>query len=330
MNNPYLYCRQQSRVMAVLLLFMSMFFLAPVNAQDFPQKAIHIVVPYPPGGPNDLVARPLAEALHKILDVPIVVDNRPGAAGNIGTHHAAKAKPDGYTILLPGPPFAVAPAIFESVPYEMSDFRGIAPLAQGPNVMVVHESVGVNTLEEFIEKAKQNPGKYSYASGGVGTTLHRAAEMFKNLAGVDLVHVPYKGTSEFMPDVITGRTPVAFMNPQVAEPHIKEGTLIALGTTGAEPPRGWEDLPTLNSILPGLEVTTWFTLMAPKDTPDEIVNILNKATLQALDAEPVLKSFADQGLSAFRGSPEDADDFIQKEAQTWEQWVIDTGIERIQ
>jgi tripartite-type tricarboxylate transporter receptor subunit TctC len=212
----------------------------PADEPGYPSRPISLIVPYPPGGPNDVIARTIGPEMAQVLGRPVVIENRPGAGGNTATGAVARAPADGYTVLLPGIPYAVNPAIFDKVPYAFSDFRPVSVVARGALVLVTHPSLGMKTVGELIAAARAQPGRIPYASGGTGTSPHLAGELFKRLAGVDLLHVPYKGTADFMADLLAGRTPVAFASPLAIRGHVESGKLTALGVTSDGPLRGMD------------------------------------------------------------------------------------------
>ena len=286
---------------------------------SYPERAITMIVPYPAGGPNDTIARTIAPELARALGVSVVIDNRPGAAGNIGTAAAAKARPDGYTIALPGSALSINTVIFDTVPYKLSDFRPVGMVAQGPIVAVAHPSLQVKTLGELLALARQTPGEIAFPSGGRGTSPHLAGELLKLRGEVDLLHVPYKGTSEFMPDLLAGRVPFAFVSPIIVKQHIETGALVPLATSGQARLRGWEDLPTVSEAgVPDYAVAPWYAVVAPAETPDPIVEKLHGALQLALQSEPVQAKLVSLGMDALPGSVAAAQAIIDGEAATWQ------------
>jgi len=280
--------------------------VAPALAQTpaYPTKPITLVVPYPPGGPNDTIARALGPELAKALAVPVVIENKPGAAGNIGTGHTARAAADGYTIALPGSALSINTVIFDNAPYKISDFRAVGMVAQGPVVAVAHPSLNIKTIAQLVAHANANPGKLSFPSGGKGTSPYLAGELLKNTANIDMVHVPYKGTGEFIPDLLAGRVPVAFVSPLIARQHVDTGALVPLATTGTRRLRGWETLP-------------WYAVVVPAATPTPVVNKLNAALQQALASAEIQKKLVDLGLDALPGTADDAQAVVVQEVQLW-------------
>lgn len=296
-------------------------------ATDYPNRPITLVVPYPPGGPNDIIARTLSPEMSQVLGRPIVVENRPGAGGNIATGIVARAPADGYTVLLPGIPYAVNPAIFDKVPYTFADFRPVAVVARGALVLVAHPSLGIKSTAELVAAAKAKAGQIPYASGGIGTSPHLAGELFKRMAGVDLLHVPYKGTAEFMSDLLGGRTPVAFVSPLVIRPHVEAGRVVALGVTSLQPLRGMENVPTIaQSGLAGYEMYGWYALMVPAGTPADVIEKLSGAASSALKSRTVQEKLPSLGLELIHTTPSEAEAYINAEITKWGKLVKEANI----
>lgn len=284
----------------------------------YPERPITMIVPYPAGGPNDAIARTVAPELAAALGVSVVIENRPGAAGNIGTAAAARAVPDGYTIALPGSALSINTVLFDNTPYKLSDFRPVGMVAQGPIVAVAHPSLGVKNVGELLELARKRPGELAFPSGGRGTSPHLAGELLKLRANVDLLHVPYKGTGEFIPDLLSGRVPFAFVSPLIVRQHVDAGTLVPLATTGRSRLRGWETLPTVSEAgVPDFEVAPWYAVVAPAGTPDWAIEKLNAALQTALKSAAVQEKLAALGLDTLPGTPEQAQEIFEKETSTW-------------
>ena len=285
---------------------------------QYPSKPITLIVPYPPGGPNDVIARTLSAELSKELKVPVVIENKAGAAGNIGTAAAARAPSDGYTIALPGSALAINTVIFDNLPYKLSDFRAIGLVAQGPVVAVAHPSAGIRSIAELAQAAKARPEAFSFPSGGKGTSPHLGGVLFNQQAQVKMTHVPYKGTGEFVPDLLAGRVPVAFVSPLIARQYVDSGALVALATTGEKRLRGWERVPTVaESGYPGFKVQPWYALVAPAATPDGVVHTLHEALQKALQSPRVQEKLVNLGLDAVPGTIRQADAAILGEAAQW-------------
>lgn len=297
------------------------------DAADFPGRAITFVVPYPPGGPNDIIARTIGPEMAQVLGRPVVVENRPGAGGNTATGVVARATADGHTVLVPGIPYAVNPALFAAVPYAFTDFRAVAVVARGALVLVAHPSLGVKTLGELLAAARAQPGRIAYASGGIGTSPHLAGELFKRMAGVDLLHVPYKGTADFMADLLAGRAPVAFVSPLAIRAHVESGRMTALGVTGAGPLRGMESLPPIAKAgVPGYEAYGWYALLVPAGTRPAIVDKLAKASAAALQSQAVQDKLYALGLDLMRNTPAEAEAYIRSEAERWAKLAREANI----
>ena len=310
-----------------LALGMTLGAFAAMAADGFPDRPIALVVPYPPGGPNDVIARTFAPEMSKKLGVSIVIENRAGAGGNLATGMVAKAAPDGYTVLLPGIPYAVNPYIFATVPYSFSDFRPVSVIARGGLVLVAHPSLGVKSVKELIALAKQKPGQIAYATGGTGTSLHLSGELFKRDAGIDLLHVPYKGTGALMPDLLAGRTPVAFVSPLIVKQYVERNELIPLGVTSAEPLRGMEQIQPIARLgLPGFEAYGWYALLVPARTPTEVVDKLSDAATFAANSKLVQDRLYALGLDIVHTSPSQAAAYIEAEAGKWERIVKEAKI----
>jgi tripartite-type tricarboxylate transporter receptor subunit TctC len=287
-------------------------------AQTYPTRPVRIIVGAPPGGAFDILARLIGQWLSERFRQPFIVENRPGAGTNIGTEAVVKAAPDGYTLLV----FDVSPAINTNL-YDNLNFvflRDIAPIAsiaRSPFIMVVNPAIPAKTVPEFIAYAKANPGKISMASTGNGATPHVTGELFKMMAGVDMVHVPYRGAAPAITDLLSGQVQVLFISPLVSIEHIKTGKLRALAVTTAKRSAALPDLPTLGEFLPGYEASQWYGVGVPKNTPVEIVDKLNKEINAGL-VDPRLKArLADLGGIALAGSPADVGKLIAEETEKW-------------
>ncbi len=300
-----------------------------VNAQEFlGGKTVTIVVGFVAGGGSDLSTRIIAKQIADNIGQPIVVENRPGAGATIATQYVANAKPDGTTLLLGTiGPMAVAPHIMK-LPYD--PVRDFAPISMGvnfPNVLVVNPSLGVRTFEAFIALAKKEPGKLTYASTGVGSASHLAGELLNQRAGIEVMHVPYKGGSAAMVDLLGGRISVYYSTPSSAEAHIKSGKLIALATTGLTRMDNLPDLPTVaESGYPGFNATNWYAFFAPAKTPDPILDRWNKEFVRAINAPSVQESLKKHGLSPDPTTRKGLADFMRAESATWEQVVRERHI----
>lgn len=300
-----------------------------VTAQPYPNKPVRLIVPFPPGGVADLIARPMAEKLSLSLGQPVVIDNRAGATGTIGAAAVATAAPDGYTLLLGTTnEIAMSPTLFKSLPYDPTKaFAPVAPVAEFPNVLVVGPSVKVRTLEEFIALAKANPGKLTFASSGPGSTNHLTAELFKSIAGVDVIHVPYKGGGPALNDLLGGHVDAMFATLPSAVPQIKAGKLKALAVTGERRSRALPDVPTASEAgAPGLVVTTWNGILAPAGTPPAVLERLQREVAAAAAMTDVRERYATVGAEPMSLSPEQFRSLIQKDYARWAQIIKQAGI----
>jgi tripartite-type tricarboxylate transporter receptor subunit TctC len=287
-------------------------------AQTYPSHSVRLIVPFPPGGPNDVFARLIGQWLYERWGQPFIIDNRPGAGGNIGTEVVAKASPDGYTLLLINSNNAVNATLYDKLNYNfIRDIAPIAAIIRLPLVLVVNPIVPVTTVPEFIAHAKANPGKLNYASVGNGSTPHVAGELFKMMTGIELVNVSYRGAVQAVTDLLSGRVQAMFMVPGVVTEHIKAGKLRAVAVTAATRSDVLPDVPTVNSVLTGYEATTWFGIGGPKNMPSEIVDKLNKEINAAL-ADPKIKArLTDLGGAPLTLSPGEFDKLIANDTDKW-------------
>jgi tripartite-type tricarboxylate transporter receptor subunit TctC len=297
------------------------------SAQSYPAKPVKIIAPFPPGGAPDLFARLVAENLGASLGQQMVVENRPGAGGNIASEAAARATPDGYTLYLAAhPPFTLNPLLFSRAPYDaVKDFAPIALLGSQWFVLVINPALPARSVQELVAYAKANPGKLSYGSAGIGTPHHLGMEYLKVALGLDMVHVPYKGASPVIPDLVSGAIPVALSGLTVAAAHIKSGKLIPLALTSAQRSPAMPGVPTIaETIVPGYEVTAWFALVAPAGTPKEIVTRLNAEAVRTMSKPELLGRLGALGLEPQTSSPEGLGEVIKTEITRWER-VIKEG-----
>jgi tripartite-type tricarboxylate transporter receptor subunit TctC len=301
------------RLLAAVLLSAS-----AAVAADYPTKPIHLIVPFPPGGGNDTVARAIAQQAGPDLGQPLVIDNRPGAGGSVGAELAAKAPPDGYTLFLGGVgSHAINPNLHEHLSYDpIRDFAPVSLLASAPLVLVVHPSVKATSVAELIALARANPGKINYASNGNGSSSHLAAVTFTSLTGTDMVHVPYKGLSPALQDLLTGQVQLMFSSVVAILPHVQAGQLRALATTGAKRMALLPDLPTVaESGVPGYQASSWYGILAPAGTPADVVKKLNAALVKVVAQPEVRKALAREGAEPVGDAPEAFGAFIGEEKQ---------------
>jgi tripartite-type tricarboxylate transporter receptor subunit TctC len=288
------------------------------SAQQYPDRPIRMIVGFPPGGPSDVVARAVGPKLAEAWSQQVVIENRPGASGNLAMELVAKARPDGYTMIMSGNGYAVGPALHSKLPYSFKDFAAVSLVAKAPLVLVVHPALPAGSVKELIALAKSKPGQINYASGGNGTSPHLGAEMFKFTAGVDLVHVPYKGTNDFISDLVSGRVQVAFMSPLIAPPYVKAGRLKPLGVSSLKRSPSWPDLPSIAEAgVPGYEVESWYMILVPAGTPREVVAKLSRQLAHDLKVPDVQEKLVAAGVEAGGGTPEQAEAYVQTEAARW-------------
>lgn len=298
-------------------------------AQSWPAKPVRIVVPYPPGGPVDVSARLLAPKLQEALGQPFIVENKPGAGGNIGADFVAKSAPDGYTLGMGAiATHAINPALMPNVPYDpIRDFRHLALVVQVPNVLVVNNELPVKSVAELVAYAKARPGKLDFASGSTGSTGHLAGELFKQMTGTYMVHIPYKGAPAAVADLLAGRVHLMFDNLSSALPNVKSGKVRALAVTTLTRSAALPDLPTLDeSGLKGFDMTTWWGLMGPAGMSPEVVQRLSAAILKAMDAPDVktrLRAMGMEGTSV--RTPEQFTAFVDTERKLYARLVKQSG-----
>jgi tripartite-type tricarboxylate transporter receptor subunit TctC len=297
-------------------------------AQSYPSKPIRIVVPYPPGGFNDTLGRTLAAKFQEAWGEPVIVENKPGANTVIGSDYVAKSQPDGYSLLIVAFPFAVTPSLLKAMPYDtLKDFQPVILAATSPNLLVVNPQVPIHTVKELIAAAKAKPQSLSYASTGNGSSNHISMELFKSLAGVDIVHIPYKGSAPAVTDLLGGQVQVMFDNVPNVLPHVKAGKLRALAVSGAKRTPLAPDVPTVAEAgVPGYELTVWFGLVAPAGTPRDIVQKLNAESLRILAMPDVRERFLAQGVEPQGSTPEQFADHIRSQMAKWSKVVRDAGV----
>jgi tripartite-type tricarboxylate transporter receptor subunit TctC len=299
-----------------------------VSAQPYPTKPIRLVVPFPAGGTTDVLARAAAQKLTETLGQAVIVDNRPGAGGNIGAELVAKSPPDGYTLLMGTVgTHAINPSLYPKMPYDhVRDFVPVILVAGVPNVLVINPALPVNSMQELIAYAKANPGKLNFASSGNGTSIHLSGELFKTMAGVQITHVPYKGSAPALQDLVGGQVQLMFDNLPSALALIKGGRLKALAVTSKERAPALPDVPTMaESGLPGFEASSWFGLLAPAGTPQPVVAKLNAEIAKWLASPEAKEKLLAQGANAAGGTPEDFARHIAAETAKWQKVVKESG-----
>lgn len=316
------------RTLVLFLLLLVHWTVEAQSDRSWPKESIRIVVSFTPGGAPDTLARVLAEDWQKLLGVPIIVENRPGYGGNIGADLVAKSNPDGYTLLIGTVGIhAINAALFEKLSYDpVADFTAISFLASTPNILVVNKQLGVNSLKELITLAKAKPNELTFGSSGTGTSIHMSGELFKDLAGVQIRHIPYKGRAQSLPDLVSGRISMLFDNLASALPLIRANELTALGVTTLKRSPSAPDILTLaEQGLKGFEATSWFSLMGPAKLPKELQARLNQLTIQTLSKPEIRARLMNGGLEPNPGSPEELSRYIQQEAVKWRKIVQQSG-----
>jgi tripartite-type tricarboxylate transporter receptor subunit TctC len=297
-------------------------------AQAFPNKPLRLICPFPPGGAVDIASRAIAQELSKNLGQPVTVENRPGAGGNIGGAEAARANPDGYTIFMTTSGIqAINPVLYAKMPFDPSkDLVPVSALVSLNNVLVLHPSIKANSVPEVIAMAKSQPGTMNYASSGSGTSIHMSGEMFKSLTGVNITHIPYKGSAPAMTDLLGGQVMMMFDNIPSAIPHIKSGKLKALATTGAKRDPLLPELPTLAEAgVAGYESGVWFGLAVPANTPRDVIMKLNAEAIKGTRSPEFVKRMTELGYNIMGTSPEVMTDMSRAEVQRWGPIVRSSG-----
>ena len=296
-------------------------------AQNYPVRPIRLVIPYPPGGGADNVGRPIAQKLSEALGQRVIIDNRGGAAGIVGAEIVAKSKPDGYTLLDDSSSRAVNPALYR-LPFDtLKDFAPIGMIVINPSILVVHPSLPVKTVGDLINLARARPGQIAFASSGVGSAPHMGAELFKYMAKVNMVHVPYKGGGPALADLIGGHVQLLFPNIASGLPHVRSGKLRGVAVTSLKRSRAAPQIPTVSeSGLPGFELGEWNALFAPAGTPPEIITRLNTELNKVLRSPDIQERLFQMGAEPAPGSPKELDDYVRKEIAKWAKVVKDVGI----
>lgn len=316
------------RTMAGALIALSL--IAPASAQNFPSKPIRIIVPFAPGGSVDLATRPVAQVMQEVLGQPVVVDYRTGANSRIGTEYVAHADPDGHTLLTFSGSFMVNPSTYRELPYDtLEDFTPVSLLGNNANVLIVSKNLGVSNLEELVELAKSRPGELTYGSSGIGGPLHLAAVLFTQASETEMLHIPYRGTGEMYPDVVSGIIDMAVVSIPSGLSFIQNDLVLALAVTGDSRAASLPDVPTLRESGVDLETSVPYGLVAPAGTPPEVIDILNDAVRVALESDLVKDSYAGGDLNVVYSTPEEAAEFIRTEMERYAKVVEDAGVELV-
>lgn len=312
---------------SLLWAAMSCLLAASVQAQPYPSKPVRVVVPYPPGGPTDIVARVLFQQVAESTGQQFVIDNRAGAGGNIGAEHVAKSPADGYTVLIGTTAHAINMSLFKSLNYDVQkDLAPVSLLTQGPLVLVTHPQFPANSVKELIDMAKAKPGSLNFASSGNGQSTHLSAELFNSMAGTKMVHVPYKGSAPALSDLMTGQVGIMFDTTLSAMPFVRAGKLKALGVTSPQRTPAAPDVPTIaESGLPGYEVFAWNGVFVPAGTPKAIVAQLNEEIRKAMQLPQVRDKFSAQGFAASWNTPDQFGVFVRNEVDKWARTVKASG-----
>jgi tripartite-type tricarboxylate transporter receptor subunit TctC len=316
-------------MLAALATALTVGSMAPASAQNFPNRTIKIVVPATPGGAIDTIARMVADKLTTSLGQAVVVENRPGAANNLGTDVVAKSPPDGYTLLICASSHATNKHLYKTLPYDpVSDFEPVVFTHVVPLLLAVSPAVPAKSVPELIAWIKANPDKAVFASSGTGSSLHMAAELFKSMAGVTMLHVPYRGSTAAHPDLLGGRTAMIFDTVTAILPHVQSGGVRGLAVTTEKRSPSVPELPTIaEAALPGYDANTWGGILAPAGTPKEIVAKLNAEVNKALAAEDVRAKLAASGIEIQGGSPERFAAYIKAEVEKWGKVTREAGIQ---
>ena len=316
------------KILGALVTGLSLLWPALAAAQDFPNRAIRLIVPFPPGGPNDIIARVVGQRMSELTKQPVLIDNRGGQAGVLGTDAVAKANPDGYTIGIVSASALVISPTMEKVPYDVAkDFAPVTLVVTVPEMLVVASNVPAKNMAELVALAKAQPGKLNFASAGVGGLPHLAGELFKLTAKIDIVHVPYRGAAPAINDLLGQQVQMTFLDLPVLLPHIKAGTLrpIALGAPQRAPTA--PDVPTTAEVgMPDLLIENWYGMIAPAKTPNNIVAALNRIANEAMAVPSVKEKLADQGLTVAGDTPEHFRGFIDAETKKWAKVIKDAGV----
>lgn len=314
--------------MAVVCALSAWVWSPAAASSAYPSKPVRIIVPFSAGGTTDILARTFARKLGDAWGQSVVVENRVGAGGNIGAADVARSSPDGYTLLLTGPNHSINPSLYQNLSYDPEkDFVPITLLAVLPNILAVNPSVPAKNLKELIAYAKNNPGKLSYASAGVGTASHIAGEYFKSVADVDVLHVPYKGSSPALSDLVAGQVDYTFDYLPSALPFVRSGKLRALAVTGLKRSSSAPDLPTaIEAGLPNFSVMTWFGVYAPAGTPGDIVKSIRDTIAAAAQDPGVIETMGGRGAELIASSPEELGKFLHEEIERWSKLIKEANI----
>lgn len=309
-----------------LLLAAAMAFSTPAHSQEYPNKPVTIVMPFPAGSVTDVLARLLAVKLQKKWGQPFIVKNQAGAAGNIGAEAVSRAAPDGYTLLLtPPPPLVINKSLYAKLNYDPEAFEPVALIVTWPNVLLVNPKAGVNSIQELVALAKARPNRLNYASNGSGTTPHLTAELFKSMAGVEIVHVPYKGAAPALSDLLAGQVEMAFIDLSSTLPLIRDNKLRALAVASEKRSAMLPNIPSMSELLPGFVSISWAGMVAPAGTPSSITNKLSAAITEILAQSDVSRSLVDMNVEAVGSTPAEMTSLMNRERERWGNVIRTTG-----
>lgn len=317
------------RLLSAIVAVFALALMAVPAAAAFPERAVRIIVPFPPGGSNDVIARILGQRLSEIWKQPVVIENRAGAGGNVGAEGVARSPADGYTLLLAAPgPLAINPSLFQRMNFDpLKDFAPVALAASVPIVLAVNPQVRATTVAELIALAKAEPGKLHFGSSGAGSTNHLAGELFKTLAGINIVHVPYRGAAPAMNDLVAGHIPFMFDNMPAIRPQVAGGRIRALAVAGATRSPLYPNLPTMAEAgVTGFEASAWFGLVAPAGTPADVMKVLVETTAAVLKEPGIVARFAELGAEPGTVSGEAFGRFLKTESDKWSGIVRAAGV----
>ncbi|MFL6804888.1 MAG: Bug family tripartite tricarboxylate transporter substrate binding protein [Xanthobacteraceae bacterium] len=301
--------------------------VSPVKAQDYPSRPVKIIVPFPAGGTADAMPRLIADWLSRKWRQPVIIDNRTGAAGNIGAEAAFKAEPDGYTLLsAPPPPLVINHNLYPKLGFDPTEFAPIVIISRVPNALVVNPKTKANTLAEFIAEARANPGKITSATQGNGTTSHLTSELFQMMANVKLQHVPYRGSAPALQDLVAGNVDVMFDNLGVSLPLVKGGQLKLIAVAAAKRMASLSDVPAIAETLPGFEAAAWYAIVAPPKTPQAIVDKINADTNEALKSPEILERLPNFSAEPVGGTPQATAAYMREEIERWHKVIKAAGV----
>ena len=314
-------------IRTITYMMLALPFTAEASAEAYPAGPVTIIVPFAPGGSVDIVARPVAQALQQKLGQPFVVDYRQGANSRIATQFVARARPDGYTLLLFSGSFMINPSTYTDLPYDtLKDFESVGLLGENANVLVVNPKLGVSSLKELIKLARSRPGKLTYGSSGSGGPLHLAAELFKDAAKVDMLHVPYRGTGAMFPDLVSGVVDLAVVSIPSGMPFITSGLIKALAVTSAERAPNLPDVPTMTELDIPLQTVVPYGIVAPAGTPQGVIKRLSQALAEILNSETIKERFAAGEIRSIYATPEETAEFVRTEMTRYADVVRKAGL----